>query len=204
MSISIDNVSKVSGIAIAIVAVVTFVISVMDNLEERRDNRINSWRKVAIQKALQDAPGNELKITDILTKVRDSAWEASDLDLRKEELSKERIRELLLEMIASGIVDQNKDDIYNLRFALKTTSDADKFLGGAWAEDAKKAEKFMLELHNKLSMVPGHFSVEEIFEEIAKPLDINRFEYDMLMHMFRVTGTIEIDEDRNVKFKTTQ
>ena len=202
MSISIDSVSKVSGIAIAVVAVVTFIISVMDNREERRDNRINSWRKVAIQKALQDAPNNELEIANILTEVRDSAWEISNLNLHKEELSEERIRELLLEMIASGIVDQNKNDMYNLRFALKTTSDADEFVARNMAEDFNKGNRFRIDLQDKLNMTPGHFSTEVIFEEVAKPLNIDPIQYQMLINMFEAIGVIEIDEDGNVRLKT--
>ena len=198
MSISIDNVSKISGIAIALVAVVTFVISVMDNREERRDARISSWRKVAIQEALQDAQSNKLKITEILTKLRELAWETPDLDIQKEELSKEKIRELLLEMIASGIVEQNKDDIYYLRFAQKTTN-----LEAIFVDKYERAENFKRELLEKLSRMPGHYSMEEIFEEIASPLDFDRIDYNATMGAFQQLGVIEIDEDRRVRLKDT-
>ena len=91
-----------------------------------------------------------------------------------------------------------------MRFALKTTSDTDKFFARSVAEDFKKSEKFRLDLQNKLNMTPGQFSMKEIFEEIAKPLGIDRIQYDTLMLNFQMTGTIEIDEDRNVKLKGTQ
>ena len=203
MSTSIDTVSKVSGIAIAIVAVITFIISVMDNREERQDNRINSWRKVAIQKILQDDPENKLGIKDILTRVRGIAWDVPDIDIPKEELSEQRVRELLLEMIASGIVAQNEGDVYNLRFSLKITTDSDEF-SKIMIKDLQNRKTFQLDLQKKLNMTPGRFSREDIFENIAKPLGIDSFEYHMLMQMFQGMGTIEIDEDGYVKLKTTQ
>ena len=202
MSISIDNVSKISGIAIALVAVVTFIISVMDNREERRDARISSWRKVAIQEALQDAQSNELKITDILTELRELAWETPGLDIQKEELSKEEIRELLLEMIASGIVEQNKGDIYNLRFAQKTTDQKTTDLEAIFVDQHERAEKFKRRLLEKLSRMPGHYSMEEIFEEIASPLDFNHIDYNVIMGFYQQWGVIEIDEDRRVRLRS--
>ena len=200
MSISIDNVSKVSGIAIAItaiVAVVTFSCSVIDHQEERRNDRISSWRKVAIHEAFQGSQSNELKISEIQSKLKTQAWDAS-VDIRKEELSRVEIRELLLEMIASGIVEQNKDDRYNLRFApSKEVNTIVAKVAEDFAIDYEKGAEFRIKLQEKLTTVPFEFSMEKIFEDVAKPLGFDRIQYNLVMKFFQDLGQIKIKEDKD-------
>ena len=207
LSISIDNVSKVSGIAIAITAIVavgTFICSVIDHREERRNDRISSWRKVAIHEAFQRSQSNELKISEIQSKLKTEAWDAS-VDIRKKELSSIEIRELLLEMIASGIVEQNKGDIYNLRFApdraileaqVKNLSRIQESIAPA-VENIEKIQKFETELNKKLN-TRRTYNMEEIFKEIAEPLGINNITYNLIMRYLHDQGAIKIDEDKSV------
>ncbi len=193
----IDTVSRLSGIAVAIIAVAAFIVSIMDDREERQADQVSSWRKAAIQKVLQNAPNNELKIEDLLSEARNLAWMDSKLKIDQDDLSKEQIRILLVEMISLGIIDQNKDDTYGLRFALRTTSVADATLG----KDLLKGKKFRKALLDTLGERPRHYTLDTFFFDIAKPIGLDRAEYNTAMRMLENTQTIEIDKEGKISLK---
>ena len=193
----IDAVSKLSGIAVAIIAVAAFIVSIMDDREERHADRVSSWRKAAIQEVLQEAPNNELKIADLLSKTRNLAWDDPKLKIDQDDLSEEQIRILLVEMISLGIIDQNKDDTYGLRFALKTTSVTDT----AFGEDYIKGVKFRDALLETLPKTPGHYTLDTLFVELAEPIGLDRIEYNAVMRMLRLSQIVEIDEEGKISLK---
>ncbi len=193
----IDAVSKLSGIAVAIIALAAFIVSIMDDREERHADRISSWRKAAIQKVLQDAPNNELKIDDLLSEARNLAWEDPNRKIDQDDLSEEQIRILLVEMISLGIIDQNKDDTYGLRFALKTTSVTDAFIGNEFL----KGRKFRKVLFDGLRERPRYYTLDTVFFDIAKPIGLDRVEYDDIMRRFEDDQTIRIDEEGKISLK---
>lgn len=194
----IDTVSRLSGIAVAIIAVAAFIVSIMDDREERHADGISSWRKAAIQEMLQNAPNNELKIDDILSKTRSLAWEDQNLKIDQDDLSEEQVRILLVEMISLGIIDQNKDDMYGLRFALKTTS-----VTGV-EDDIRKGREFRKALLDALRERPRHYTLDTIFFDIAKPIGLDRVEYKAVMDMFEKNQTIEIDEAGKISLKQSR
>ena len=65
--------AKLAAIVAAIIAVVVFVASVFEEREGRRTDRVNSWRKAAIQEALQRDDNSALKISELLTSEKKSS-----------------------------------------------------------------------------------------------------------------------------------
>ena len=193
----IDAVSKLSGIAIAIIAVAAFIISIMDDREERHADQISSWRKAAIQKVLQDAPNNELKIDALSSEIRNLAWMDPNRKIDQNDLSEEQVRILLVEMISLGIIDQNKEDTYGLRFALKTTSVTDAALG----PDIEKGTKFRVALIETLTKTPSHYTLDTLFVELAEPMGLDRIEYNGAMKLLEGLQTIEIDKEGKISLK---
>ena len=194
-----DISSKLAGVIIGIIAVVAFISSIADDREARRADNVNSWRKAAIHKVLQDNSTKKLEIKAILSEIRNLAWNQAKLDINKDELSEQEIRILLLEMISLGLVNQNSDETHELRFALKTTSIAAEIIG----KDVLKGVRFRIALLNKLKLMPGKYPSETIFNDIAKPTGIDRIEYNTILKILQNTGTIVIDEQGMVKLRKT-
>ena len=190
---------NVSALLSAIVAVIAFVISLSDEVKERQALMVDAWRKTAIHKVLQTAKTNELSIQDILSKTRNLAWEDDSVEIKQGELTEDKIRLLLIEMIASGLVDQNPGDSYGLRIAMRTTSLADQQLG----RDLQKGNAFRTALLDKLSKIPGRHSFEELFQTVAIPNGFDRIEYETAMKLLRTIGVIVIDEQNIVELKVT-
>ena len=98
-------------------------------------------------------------------------------------------------MIASGLLDQDPGDFYGLRIALRTTSLADKQIG----MDLQKGNKFRTDLLAKLSQIPGRYSLEDLFQTVAKPNGLDRIEYQTSMNMLRLLEHIKVDEENMVE-----
>ena len=182
--------AKLAAIVAAIIAVVVFVASVCEEREGRRTDRVNAWRKAAIQEVLQRDDNSALKISELLTQIKSLAWDDPDLNIAKNELTEEQIRVLLLEMISAGIIYQVKGDIYELRFNTKTTSAADTTMDNIIGRQQKFLDALV-----KIRENPGMYNLESFYNSVVRDIAVNRVDYDIGMDMLIRSGRIKLDKD---------
>ena len=108
--------ARLVGILAGVIAVIVFAINISQDHQERRSARTDIWRKAVIQRILQQTEGNRLGINELLTKMIDSAWSEREVEISKDDITEEKVRVLLLELIEMEIIDQHIGDNYGLRF----------------------------------------------------------------------------------------
>ena len=106
--------TKVAAIITALVAIVVFAISVLDNQEARSRAHVDVWRKAAIQKAFHQVGDRTLTISELSDKLKSLAWD-EEHDIGKNDLTENEVRVLLVELVSAGILLQRLDDTYSLR-----------------------------------------------------------------------------------------
>lgn len=192
----IEFAAKLVGIFAGIIAVVVFINDVADDQNARHANRIDLWRKAAIQKILQQADSNILDIDELLVQMKNLAWDDDGLDISKDDLTEDEIRVLLIEMISMEILYQKRDDNYELRFITKTTSEADVTI----SEIIDKGQKFQ-EALVKLGDNPNFYNRESFYNNVVEPIGINRFDYDLAIDLLIRQKKITLNQEGQMTMK---
>lgn len=117
--------AKVAAIITALVAVIVFSVGVSDSRNARQNDQIDIWRKTAIQKAFHNATDNTLTISTMLQELTSKAFKFEGLDIQKDDLTEDKIRMLLSELISSGIIHQVETDTYALSLSPASVDSSD-------------------------------------------------------------------------------
>ena len=188
--------AKLVGILAGIIALVVFVIDIVGNDNARRADRTDLWRKAAIQKILHQAEGNRLDIEKLLMRIKSVAYDEDETDIKREDLTEDKIRVLLIEMISMGVLYQEKADVYELRFLTKTTSEADIKLSEV-IEMGRKFDEFMA----KLAANPSSYNLDSFYDQIVKDSGLSRLQYDVYMNLMIQQGVISFNEVGDMELK---
>ncbi|MGJ4909671.1 hypothetical protein [Bradyrhizobium sp. HKCCYLS2033] len=98
----------------AVAATVAFIISVVDQIRERRNDTIQRWQKAVVQQIFQASP-NVLSFDEIAQRYRNEAVAFRIYNLKAEELSPQTLRLVILEMVQQDILEQRRGDKYSLK-----------------------------------------------------------------------------------------
>ncbi|RXG84697.1 hypothetical protein [Bradyrhizobium zhanjiangense] len=98
----------------AVAATAAFIISVIDQIRERRELAVQKWRRAVIQQMFQGS-SRVLSFDEIAQRYRNEAVGYASYNLKADELSPQSLRLVLLEMIHQLILEQRKEDKYSLR-----------------------------------------------------------------------------------------
>ena len=188
--------AKLVGILAGIIALVVFVIDIVGNDSARRADRTDLWRKAAIQKILHQAEGNRLDIEELLMRIKSVAYDEDETDIKREDITEDKIRVLLIEMISMGVLYQEKDDMYELRFLTKMTSEADIKLSEG-IEMGRKFDEFMIKLANN----PNSYNLDSFYDQIVKDSGLSRLVYDVYMNLMIQQGVISFNEGGDMELK---
>ena len=117
--------AKIAAIITAMVAVVVFAINVFDDQRIHNQEKIDIWRKAEIQKIFHTDDNGVVEFSDLLSEMKSRAMDDEELDIMRDDLSEGKVRTLLSELIASGILYQAERDTYALSFSGKHEAIAD-------------------------------------------------------------------------------
>ena len=195
--------AKLAGILVGIIALIVFVVNIIQDHKARRADRIDLWRKAAIQKILQEVKSNTLGIEELLTGMKSLAWDQLDIH-HKDDITEEKIRVLLLEMIAMEILDQHSNDKYGLRFRTINRN------GRHVVEDKSndKISQRMTKLLQTSRVIaieliyhPNYYTRETFYEEKMKSIEVDIQLYNgIIEHMIR-TDTIVFNKKGKMIFQ---
>ena len=117
--------AKIAAIITAMIAVGVFAIGIVDDQEDRRQSRIDSWRKAEIQRIFHDDNNATLKFSELASKLKSSAVDEEYIDIQRTDLTDTKIRILLNQLIASRILRQVESNNFALNFSTDTRVDLD-------------------------------------------------------------------------------
>lgn len=152
----------------AIWSAVAFVRKLGEDREAARQARVNVWRKAKIQEIQHQSP-EFLSVTDMTQKLRSSSFDAS-FDIKKEELSEQAVRLILLEMIRDGILFQVWGDKYGLQ--------QQRFDPTAQMADVQAASyRYYRRAFELILKYPGHYTDDSLFDEVVGTEDFAKSDF---------------------------
>lgn len=194
--------AKLVGILAGMIALIAFIFDINQDHKARRADRVDLWRKAAIQELLQEADDNTLGIRELLSRMRNSAWDEDELDILKDDLIEKEVRVLLLEMIAMGILEQRPQDIYRLRFR-NNTIDKESFVEGY--REGRALEKFRFNLPTIVAMIiskPNYYTRRSLFDEIFRDRGVDESLFNSFMDEMVEKGSLLINREGKMQWKS--
>ena len=184
--------ARLAAVVMALIAVVVFIIDVVGDRNERYHNRVDTWRKAAIQKAFQRDDDNRLTIPELLTQIKGMAWD--ELDIKRDDLTEDEIRVLLLELISLEVIYQGRMDTYELRFNTVTTSSAEQAVINILTEPKKLNEAF-----EELMKNPYLYTRDSFYEKHARKIPVTRYKYDLIIDAMIKSQRIKLNESGQMR-----
>lgn len=99
----------------AIVATLTFILKVQGDSRARRKSEVLSWQSTVIHALFQNPQTDSLKFEDVLQRYRTEAFAFPKHTIKKDELTEDALREILIALVKSGCVLQLGEDKYKLK-----------------------------------------------------------------------------------------
>ena len=120
--------AKIAAIITAMVAVIVFAVNIFNEQEIRYQTRIDVWRKAQIQEIFQQPNNQIIEFGVLMSRMKEKAMDSEELNVSREDLTKGKVRILLSELIASGIINQVGQNKYALRLSAEPSSISERDL----------------------------------------------------------------------------
>ncbi|WP_187428672.1 hypothetical protein ROLI_012290 [Roseobacter fucihabitans] len=152
---------------------VGFIKGQKEETERRQSDQLSKWRKIAVHQLVANSEPY-LSVAEVMNKLRARSFETS-LNIRKEDLSEDSVRQLMMEMVQAGILGQVYPDRFGIvQLPLDITV-------GAVADNihARYAAK---NAFREIFKHPKRFSSEELYSELkpTPPMDLSDFVLSLL------------------------
>jgi hypothetical protein len=145
----------------AIVATITFIVSVFKDAGERRERDIQKWQRALVQQILQNETDG-ISFDGLIQRYRNEAVAFKQHNLKGEDLSPQSMRLILTRMITDRLVEQLGGDKYRLTVpsrAIDVMRDSmASVFGGEQGQMAAVMQKMMIGMMDR---VPAHLAVEK-------------------------------------------
>lgn len=178
----------------AVWSAVVFVRSVYNRTEAERVSQLNSWRKAGVHKLLHSSR-MFMPIDEITSRLRSESFDSS-IDVKKNELTPEIVRLLLLEMLEAGTVQQLWGDLFGIKNNDPSVVNADR---------AVLTWSVINHAYRLISLAPGHLSTEQLYNEIKNDVDLPKESFVLMLHQLRSMGVAAVSVDGKWKpLETTE
>jgi hypothetical protein len=158
-----QEVLTLTALASATYAACEFIRSVWDVREKNRKLLVNEWRKVSVQ-LIVAASEPFMTAEQITSELRSKSFEAP-FDIRKNELTVEAVRMLILELIRDGILGQIWPDSYGI---IQIPRDVTLPMAVAGVKGSFAVRQAFALIHEH----PGRYDDEELFARIGHNLGV--------------------------------
>jgi hypothetical protein len=158
---SISDIQELVQLTATVIGISGVLLGLYKYFSNKREKELREWQKVVIYKIFRQ---NELKtigFTDILEKYRIEAQASMDIDLKKNEISEDALRRILLELVSSNIIRMEPSDSFRIKLSVEKPDLLDIF------------HKINKELVQMVGQNPFTYSIEEVVKEIAPKLGID-------------------------------
>ncbi len=135
---------------------IAFVRKIGEDREDARQAKLTAWRKASAQRIMTLSPAF-LTTEQITARLRSSSFDAP-FDIRKDELTPETVRLLLMELVTDGIFFQQVNDFYGLEQPPVAALHASAAAGFA---DSAVKEAFRLIMRH-----PGSYTDDKLYEDV--------------------------------------
>ena len=115
MNGKLEKTGIIGGISSAFIAVVAFVFSVFDEIEREEEEELRRWQMTAVYEIIGSEAPDSISFDEIQARYQDLSVEYGG-EIPREELRREALRRVILELIASFAIENR----YNDRFATLT------------------------------------------------------------------------------------
>ena len=102
----------------AAIAAIAFTYSVAVRRRERRDSEILRWQRGIVHSIFQVSRSESLSFDDIIKAYRSEASATPRDFIEPEKLTREALRQILMDLISARVIDQLGNDAYTLNLAL--------------------------------------------------------------------------------------
>jgi hypothetical protein len=112
---TLTEIKPLIEMAATIIGISAGVIGLYKYFSDKRGKELREWQKVVIYKVLRQNETEPMRFTDILDRYRSEAQAFVTVDLRKNEVSEDALRRVLLELAGSDIVSLEPNDSFLLK-----------------------------------------------------------------------------------------
>ena len=145
-----------SALAAATYAGVEFVLSARAASEAKRTIQVDYWRKASLQKIVSSSEAF-LSTSQITSALRSSSFDSA-IDIKKNELTNDSVRLLILDLIRDGVLGQVWPDSYGITQLPRDIS-LPMVAAGVRGNMAVRAAFALIHEH------PGHYTDISLFEK---------------------------------------
>jgi hypothetical protein len=167
----------------AIWSAYVFVKSVSERAEAARVSQLNAWRKAGVHKLLHSSR-MFMAIDEITSRLRSESFDTS-IDVRKNELTPEVVRLLLLEMLEAGTIQQIWGDHFGIKNNDPAVINADR---------AVVTWNVINHAYRLITLAPGHLSTDQLYDEINKEVDLPKESFVLMLHQLKTMGAASVSE----------
>lgn len=157
---TLTEIKTLIEMAATIIGISAGVIGLYKYFSDKREKELREWQKVVIYKILQQNEITPLRFTDILDRYRSAVQAFVAVDLKKNEISEDALRRVLLELACSGIVILEQNDSFLLKIAKAQT-----FL-------ETRLELVNQELIRMIAPNPFVYTLDDFAKEVSSKIDM--------------------------------
>jgi hypothetical protein len=173
-----------AALAGAVWSAFLFIRGVAEKREASRIELLKAWRKAGVHKLLHSSR-MFMPIDEITSRLRSESFDTS-IDVKKNELTPEVVRLLLLEMLESGSIQQVWGDHFGIKNNDPAVINADR---------AVVTWNVLNHAFRLISLAPGHLSIDQLYAEINKEVDIPKESFVLMLLQLKSMGAASLSPE---------
>ncbi|MCD0416332.1 hypothetical protein LOC51_03825 [Rubrivivax sp. JA1024] len=195
--------TEIQGIAVslsAIIATITFIVSVVGQIRARRSEGIEKWQRAAVQQIFQSSK-EPLSFDEIGQKYRNESIAYRHHKLRGEDLAPQTLRLIIMNLVTDQIIIQLSNDNYMLNSELaRINSMRDVFLA-AQTNSATAQTSFMDTMISGMmagmkEVIPTHIAQEsQTSSQVFNFIQDEPFKFTVGDMALKVSQTLKLEPD---------
>lgn len=160
-------------------------------IAEERQRKVMDWQKGIVFNIIRkgtDTDGKGISFDEIKSKYLEEAGIVKGIDLQKEELQPVVLRQILMNLMTSGLIYHTLNDKYTVQLSLIDPKFSRVFI--------EKRAKYAIV--NLLAIDGGRYTVQQIAQKITQQFNLTNEEFIVVIVDLITANAVIIDKNQNV------
>ena len=113
-----SDIQSIVSLVATLIAITGGAIGLIKYFSDRRKSEVREWQKVIVEQILRENEDKSMSFTRLLDRYRSETQAFREADLTRKEKTDHFLKRVMIELVASGVVDQLARNSYRLRLAV--------------------------------------------------------------------------------------